>query len=100
MWRIVGGNPEPPKILWLTKLNRALREIPLISHCVYNPDRDGTGRFTPWQIVLSTLTGVYAIKNLDKILGLNGMLTRITLNPSLKHYPSAGASSPLSSCFV
>lgn len=100
MWRIVGGNPEPPKILWLTKFNRALREISSISHCVYIPNRDGAGRFTPWQIVLSTLTGVYALKNLDKILGLSGMLTSIILNPSLKHYPSTGASSPLSSCLV
>ena len=101
MWRIVGGNPAPPKILWLTKINRALREISLISHCVYIANPDATGRFTPWQIILSTLTGVYAIKNLDKILGLNGMLTTtITLSPSLKHYPSSGASSPLSSCFV
>ena len=100
MWRIVGGNPEPPKILWLTKFNRALREISLISHCVYISNRDATGRFTPWQIVLSTLTGVYALKNLDKILGLSGMLTSIILNPSLKHYPSTGASSPLSSCLV
>lgn len=74
VWRIAGGNPEPPKILWLSKLNRALREIPLISHCIYIFNPDATGRFTPWQIVLSTLTGVYALKNLDKILGLSGML--------------------------
>lgn len=100
VWRIVGGNPEPPKILWLTKFNRVLREISLISHCVYIPNRGATGRFTPWQIVLSTLTGVYALKNLDKILGLSGMLTNITLNPSLRHYHSAGAFSSLSSCFV
>ena len=29
-------------------------------------------RFTPWQIVVSTLTTVYALRNLDKILGLGG----------------------------
>lgn len=28
--------------------------------------------FTPWQLILSTLTGVYALRNLDKILGLDG----------------------------
>jgi hypothetical protein len=27
-------------------------------------------RFTPWQLVVSTLTGVYAVRNIDKILGL------------------------------
>ncbi|THH32313.1 hypothetical protein EUX98_g1913 [Antrodiella citrinella] len=27
-------------------------------------------RFTPWQIVVSTLTGVYAVRHIDKILGL------------------------------
>lgn len=29
-------------------------------------------RFTPWQLIVSTLTGVYAVRNLDKILGLGG----------------------------
>ena len=29
-----------------------------------------TERFSPWQLVVSTLTGVYAIRNLDKIVGL------------------------------
>lgn len=29
--------------------------------------------FTPWQLIVSTLTGVYAIRNLDKILGLQGL---------------------------
>ncbi|KAF8813803.1 alpha/beta-hydrolase [Phlegmacium glaucopus] len=53
LWRIVGGNSGPPRILWLTKINKTLR------------------RFTPWQIVLSTLTSVYAIRNFDKILGFN-----------------------------
>ncbi|CDO76538.1 hypothetical protein BN946_scf184769.g2 [Trametes cinnabarina] len=33
-----------------------------IEHCV--------NRFTPWQLIVSTLTGVYAVRNLDKILGL------------------------------
>jgi hypothetical protein len=28
------------------------------------------GRFTPWQLIVSTLTGVYALRNIDKILGL------------------------------
>lgn len=101
MWRIVAGNSGPPRILWLTKLNRALREAPCTSHCLYIPPHQNiTGRFTPWQVVLSTLTGVYAIRNLDKILGLSGKPTSFILNSSLKYCPSSGATRPFSSCFV
>ncbi|KAF9454042.1 alpha/beta-hydrolase [Macrolepiota fuliginosa MF-IS2] len=52
-WRITKGNEGPPRILWLPRLNRRLQ------------------RFTPWQLILSTLTAVYALRNLDKILGLD-----------------------------
>ncbi|GJE92194.1 hypothetical protein PsYK624_083470 [Phanerochaete sordida] len=52
IWRILHGNPGGPRILWLRRANRALQ------------------RFTPWQLVVSTLTGVYAVRNIDKILGL------------------------------
>ncbi|KAK7687173.1 hypothetical protein QCA50_009677 [Cerrena zonata] len=51
-WRILNGNPNGPRILWLRRANRLLRQ------------------FTPWQLIVSTLTGVYAVRNLDKILGL------------------------------
>ena len=37
-----------------------------------------TERFSPWQIIVSTLTTVYALKNLDKIVGLG-----CKLHPSL-----------------
>ncbi|KAF8125003.1 Alpha/Beta hydrolase protein [Boletus edulis] len=52
IWRLVYGNPGAPRFLWLRQLNRKLQ------------------RFSPWQIIVSTLTTVYALKNLDKILGL------------------------------
>ncbi|ETW80598.1 Esterase/Lipase [Heterobasidion irregulare TC 32-1] len=52
VWRIVWGNPTGPRVLFLRRANRMLQ------------------RFTPWQIVVSTLTTVYALRNLDKILGL------------------------------
>jgi len=29
-------------------------------------------RFSPWQIILSTLTIIYGARNLDNILGLSG----------------------------
>ncbi|KAI0091643.1 Alpha/Beta hydrolase protein [Irpex rosettiformis] len=51
-WRILYGNPGGPRVLWLRRVNRALQ------------------RFTPWQLIVSTLTGVYAVRNIDKILGL------------------------------
>jgi len=35
-------------------------------------------RFSPWQIIVSTLTAVYAVRNLDKITGFGGK--------SWKHY--------------
>ncbi|TFK26526.1 alpha/beta-hydrolase [Coprinopsis marcescibilis] len=52
VWRIVRGTSGPPRFLFLPRINRTLQ------------------RFTPWQIILSTLTTVYAIRNFDHILGL------------------------------
>ncbi|KAF8348323.1 Alpha/Beta hydrolase protein [Amanita rubescens] len=50
IWRIVRGNTAS-QVLWLRRLNTTLK------------------RFTPYQIILSTLTAVYALRNLDTILG-------------------------------
>ncbi|KAJ7188014.1 Alpha/Beta hydrolase protein [Mycena filopes] len=52
LWRIVRGNPKGLPLLWLRSANRRLK------------------RFTPWQIVASTLTAVYVVRNFDKLLGL------------------------------
>ncbi|KAI0028612.1 Alpha/Beta hydrolase protein [Vararia minispora EC-137] len=52
IWRIVWGDPRGPRLLWIRRLNKRL------------------ARSTPWQVVVSTLTAVYIIRNLDKILGL------------------------------
>ncbi|KAF9469919.1 Alpha/Beta hydrolase protein [Collybia nuda] len=52
LWRIVRGNARPPHIVWLKKADKAL------------------GRFSPWQIIVSTLTTLYAVRNFDKLLGL------------------------------
>ncbi|KAJ7178358.1 Alpha/Beta hydrolase protein [Mycena crocata] len=53
LWRILRGNPSGPPFMWLRSVNRRLK------------------RFTPWQIVASTLTAVYVVRNFDKILGLH-----------------------------
>ncbi|KAJ7703015.1 Alpha/Beta hydrolase protein [Mycena rosella] len=52
LWRILRGNPNGPPVLWFKSFNRTLK------------------RFTPWQLVASTLTAVYVVRNFDKILGL------------------------------
>ncbi|RDB25294.1 Hormone-sensitive lipase [Hypsizygus marmoreus] len=52
LWRILRGNSRPPRILWFKKANRILY------------------RYTPWQIIVSTLTALYAVRNFDKLLGL------------------------------
>lgn len=50
-------------------------------------------RFTPWQLIVSTLTGVYAVRNFDKILGLQGTLVKFTATHSalmqLEYSPGA-----------
>lgn len=51
-WRISKGHSRPPRLLWLRRVDRFLQ------------------RYTPWQIIVSTLTVVYAARNFDKILGL------------------------------
>ncbi|KAG1862883.1 Alpha/Beta hydrolase protein [Suillus tomentosus] len=51
IWRLVYGSPNAPRFLWLRRANRHLQ------------------RFSPWQIIVSTLTAVYAARNLDKITG-------------------------------
>ncbi|KAJ7594288.1 Alpha/Beta hydrolase protein [Mycena floridula] len=54
IWRISRQNSgRPPRWFWLNKANKLIR------------------RFTPWQIIVTTLTSVYAIRNFDKILGLS-----------------------------
>ncbi|KAK2464247.1 hypothetical protein APHAL10511_003704 [Amanita phalloides] len=53
LWRIIRGNNNPSRFLWFRKLNAYLRH------------------FTPYQIILSTLTTVYALRNLDAILGFS-----------------------------
>jgi len=35
-------------------------------------DSPHVARFSPWQIIVGTLTAVYASRNLDKLLGLGG----------------------------
>ncbi|GAW04271.1 hormone-sensitive lipase [Lentinula edodes] len=52
LWRIIRGGSGPPRLFWLKSANRFLQ------------------KFTPWQLIVSTLTAVYAMRNFDKILGL------------------------------
>ncbi|KAF8499726.1 Alpha/Beta hydrolase protein [Russula emetica] len=54
LWKITWGDARGPRILWIRALNRRLRH------------------FTPWQIIVSTLTAVYTMRNADKLIGLGG----------------------------
>ncbi len=56
-------------------------------------------QYTPWQIIVSTLTGVYAVRNLDKILGLAGELRRIgPSRPLISQSPSSRTAHKLGKC--
>ncbi|KAF8270268.1 Alpha/Beta hydrolase protein [Lactarius quietus] len=52
LWRITWGDERGPRIFLIRALNRRLID------------------FTPWQIIVSTLTAVYAMRNADKLIGL------------------------------
>ncbi|KAL1728818.1 Alpha/Beta hydrolase protein [Schizophyllum commune] len=53
IWQVLRGSSKGPRIRLIRRLNERLGR-----------------RFTPWQLIVSVLTGVYAIRNFDKILGL------------------------------
>jgi len=71
IWRIREAKDGPPRILWLPRLNRNLRASYPVKH-PRKPNLVSSERFTPWQLILSTLTAVYALFNFDKIFGLDG----------------------------
>ncbi|KAH7108485.1 alpha/beta-hydrolase [Auriculariales sp. MPI-PUGE-AT-0066] len=52
LWRIVNGERTGPNVSLIRRWNRSL------------------SRFTPWQLIVSTLTAVYAIRHADILLGL------------------------------
>ena len=59
---------------------------------------DVVERFTPWQIIVSTLTAVYSIRNFDKILGLSGEYKSTLFQPELaEHGISSRAARPTGS---
>ena len=45
------------------------------------------GDFTPWQIIVSTLTAVYAMRNADKLIGLGGKFSPPTRKPRQAQFP-------------
>lgn len=74
IWRLAYGREVPPRLLWLRKMNRTLgsRACILIAE-LRAADMPCAARFSPWQIIVGTLTAMYASRNLDKLLGLGGM---------------------------
>ena len=60
---------------WSSLAQEAEQVIKCVIHCTLpGPylDDDTSERFSPYQIILTTLTAVYALRNLDTILGLGG----------------------------
>lgn len=72
--RLVRGDRNGPRVFWLRKASRALslssppRELPLTRKSInLTPP---VAKYTPYQIVLATLTALYTIRHLDYILNL------------------------------
>jgi len=72
-WRLGYGREIPPRLLWLRKTNRALGpRMNVLAPELRITDPPHIARFSPWQIIVGTLTALYASRNLDKLLGLGG----------------------------
>ena len=73
IWRLVYGREIPPRLFWLRKMNRALGPwMNVLAPELRITDQPHTAHFSPWQIIVGTLTAMYASRNLDKLLGLGG----------------------------
>ena len=73
MWRLAYGRELPPRLFRLRKMNRALGpRMNVLVPELRITDRPHIARFSPWQIIVGTLTAMYASRNLDKLLGLGG----------------------------
>jgi hypothetical protein len=73
IWRLAYGREMPPRLLWLRKMNRALgSQADALTAEPRMADLPRAARFSPWQIIVGSLTAMYASRNLDKLLGLGG----------------------------
>ncbi|EJD02859.1 alpha/beta-hydrolase [Fomitiporia mediterranea MF3/22] len=54
IYGLLTSSKRGPRFFWIRPLNRALQ------------------RYTPWQIIAATFSLLYAIRNLDKLFGLDG----------------------------
>ena len=73
IWRLLYGREIPPRLFWLREMNRALGlRMNVLVPELRMADPLRTVRFSPWQIIVGTLTTMYASRNLDKLLGLGG----------------------------
>jgi len=82
IWRLVYSREIPPRLFWLRNMNRALGpQTNVLAPELRITDPLHVARFSPWQIIVGTLTAMYASRNLDKLLGLGG--THIVYIPFL-----------------
>lgn len=72
IYQLVFGSRTGPRLLWIRKVNRILGKENLNRCFGQGPDVGALGRWTPWQILVSAMSGLYAARNMDTILGLAG----------------------------
>lgn len=58
-----------------------------------------TGKFTPWQIIVTTLSAVYALRNADSLLGLGCQYLSCLTEPP-PPYHTHDVSTLCSSCYI
>ncbi|KAG8956174.1 hypothetical protein FRC04_004250 [Tulasnella sp. 424] len=65
--QLVKGGRQGPRFLWIRKANRLLT------------------RFTPWQVLVTTLTALYGVRNLNVLTGFDGLDAGFATAMSIKH---------------
>lgn len=91
VWRLSYGREIPPRLFWLRKMNRALGpRMNVLAPELRTTNPPHIARFSPWQIIVGTLTTMYASRNLDKLLGLGGthiFCLSFPITPGLPTHP-------------
>lgn len=70
LWRISNGAPDGPRIFYIRRINRFLSQSPHRACNAHSQAACSPERYTPWQIIVSTLTIIYGARHLDSILGV------------------------------
>jgi hypothetical protein len=81
LWRVTSGDSRGPGIFKIRRINRFL--CASLAPLSFKKQSDicsvSVAKFTPWQIIVTTLSAVYAIRNVDSLLGLGCQFHSILL---------------------